>query len=186
MRYWWIVMGALLLAACAQLDLAVESGRQAVETGRQVLETGRQVLEAGKQLANSEIARQLQSFLKEKYESSAALREAMFSGDGELLAEELERTELANFTFYRSEFLDVEFRGKLTADGTFQVLRYHLSQPDGEPAIIGEFNAFLDKNGEIQVDSTAELDTVGRAHGGGGSDEANGAGEAAGTGAQTE
>ncbi|UFJ39429.1 hypothetical protein LOK74_15320 [Brevibacillus humidisoli] len=150
MRYVWLLL--LLFALLLPFRTEVE---QAIESGRQVVEAGRQMLLAGKELADSEVAQQLQTFLQEKYDSSAPLRQAMFSGDGKLLAEELKKTELANFSFYRSELLDVEFRGKLTGDGTFQVLRYQVSQPSAEPTIIKEFQVFLDNSGEVQVEQAS-------------------------------
>jgi len=144
MRIHVAILSALLLAGCNDITQGVQDVQQAVEAGKQVVETG-------KQLAESEIAQQLQAYLQQKYESSESLRQAMFSGDGKLLAEELKQTELANFSFYQSELLGVEFKGKLTADGTFQVLRYNLADPQAEPVVVKEFNVLLDSNGQIQV-----------------------------------
>jgi hypothetical protein len=105
----------------------------------------------GKEIAESEIAQQLKTYLQEKYDSSEALRKAMFSGDGQLLVEELKKTELANFSFYQSDLFGVEFKGTLTADGTFKVLKYNLDKPNDPPVVIKEFNVILDQNGQIQV-----------------------------------
>lgn len=153
-----IIASALLLTACSEISegvqtaqQAVESGQQALEAGKQVVESGQQVLEAGKQLAESEVAKQLQTFLQQKYESSEALRNAMFSGDGQLLAEELQKTELANFSFYKSDMFGVEYTGTLSADGTFKVLKHDLTNPGAEPTVVKEFKATLDANGQIQV-----------------------------------
>ncbi|MBO8164260.1 MAG: hypothetical protein H0Z34_11165 [Brevibacillus sp.] len=149
---------SIVLAGCAEFtqsvqeaQQAVEAGKQALETGKEAVELGKQVVESGKQLAESEIAQQLQAYLQEKYEASQALRDAMFSGDGELLAEELQKTELAGFSFYRSDLLGVEYKGKLTADGTFRVLRYSLDDPQAEPKVVKEFHVILDSAGQIQV-----------------------------------
>jgi hypothetical protein len=151
MRYLTMIMCALLLSACAEVSQGVETAQQAIETGKQAIEAGKQAVEVGKQIADSEIAQQLKTYLQEKYESSEALRKAMFSGDGTLLVEELKKTELANFSFYRSELFGVEFRGQLTGDGTFRVLRYNLKEPNQEPAVVKEFKVTLDNNGQIQV-----------------------------------
>jgi hypothetical protein len=151
MRYWTMLICALLLSACTDVSQGVESAQQAIETGKQAIEAGKQVVEVGKQIADSEIAQQLKTYLQEKYESSEALRKAMFSGDGTLLVEELKKTELANFSFYRSELFGVEFRGQLTGDGTFRVLRYNLNAPNEEPSVVKEFKVTLDSNGQIQV-----------------------------------
>jgi len=120
------------------------------------VELGKQVVETGKQLAQSEIAQALKSYLQEKYEASQALRDAMFSGDGQLLVQELKKTELADFSFYRSELLGIEYKGKLTADGTFQVLKYALDDPQAEPEVVTEFHVFLDPNGQIQLEQETE------------------------------
>lgn len=151
MRYFMIVCCLLLLTACSEVEQATEAGRQVIETGKQAVETGKQVIETGKQLAESEIAQQLKAYLQEKYDASENLRKAMFSGDGELLVNELKNTELTQFTFYESQLLDVKFIGKLTADGTFQVLRQPLSKPDESPTVVKEFHAFLNNSGQIEV-----------------------------------
>jgi hypothetical protein len=67
------------------------------------------------------------------------------------LAEELKKTELANFQFYRSELFGVEFTGQLTGDGTFKVLKHDLNNPGAEPTVVKEFKVTLDSNGQIQV-----------------------------------
>ena len=153
----------LVLAGCAEFTQSVQEAKQAVEAGEQLLETGKeavevgkQVVETGKQLAQSEIAQALKSYLQEKYEASQALRDAMFSGDGQLLVQELKKTELADFSFYRSELLGIEYKGKLTADGTFQVLKYALDDPQAEPEVVTEFHVFLDPNGQIQLEQETE------------------------------
>lgn len=154
MRYVLVLLSALLLTACSDVQdvsQGVESVQQAIDTGKQAVEVGKQVVEAGKQVADSEIAKQLQAFLQEKYESSETLRNAMFSGDGKLVAEELKKTELANFSFYKSDLLGFEFKGKLTGDGTFQVLRYDLANTNAEPVVVKEFNVLLSPDGQIQV-----------------------------------
>ncbi|GAA4716688.1 hypothetical protein [Brevibacillus fulvus] len=147
----FIALPILLLTGCNDVQQGVEQAQQVIQTGQQVLETGKQVVETGKEIANSEIAQQLQSYLQQKYEASESLRQAMFSGDGHLLTEELKNTELANFSFYRSDLLGLEFTGKLTADGTFQVLKHDLSNPDVQPTIVKEFNVFLNQSGQIEV-----------------------------------
>ncbi|MFF0827728.1 hypothetical protein ACFYU8_12695 [Brevibacillus sp. NPDC003359] len=153
-----IVACALLLTACSEISegvqtaqQAVETGQQAIEAGKQAVETGQQALEAGKQLAESEVAKQLQTYLQQKYESSEALRNAMFSGDGQLLVEELQKTELANFSFYKSDMFGVEYTGTLSADGTFKVLKHDLNNSSAEPAVVKEFKVTLDGNGQVQV-----------------------------------
>lgn len=151
MRKVLIVVFALLLTACSEISEGVQTAQQAVETGKQAIEAGKQAVEAGKQIAESEVAQQLKSYLQQKYESSEPLRNAMFSGDGQLLAEELKKTELANFQFYRSELFGVEFTGQLTGDGTFKVLRHDLNNPGAEPTVVKEFKVTLDSNGQIQV-----------------------------------
>ncbi|NGQ96897.1 hypothetical protein G3578_17160 [Brevibacillus sp. SYP-B805] len=151
MRYAPILLSMMLLAGCSDLTQGVQNAQQAVEAGKQAIEAGKEVVQQGKQFAESEVAQQLKAYLQQKYDSSEALRKAMFSGDGKLLTEELKKTELANFSFYRSELFGIEFRGKLTADGTFQVLRYSLTNPNEAPAVIKEFNVILDQNGQIQV-----------------------------------
>jgi len=144
MRMILVILCALLLGACAEISQGVESAQQAVETGKQVVEQG-------KQIAESEVAKQLQAYLQQKYESSESLRKAMFSGDGQVLADELKKTELANFSFYRSDLFGVEFSGTLTGDGTFRVLRHSLKNPNEEPVVVKEFKVTLDKSGQIQV-----------------------------------
>ncbi|WP_139492680.1 hypothetical protein [Brevibacillus dissolubilis] len=140
-----VVLATALLTGCSEVNQTVQDAQQAVEAGKQVVE-------AGKQLAQSEVAQQLQTYLQQKYEASADLRQAMFSGDGKLVAQELKNTELANFSFYKSDLLQVELTGKLTADGTFQVLSQDLSKPDAKPEVIQEFNVILDpQTGEIVV-----------------------------------
>ncbi len=154
MRYLVLLLCALLFASgCSEVDKAVETGKQAVEAGKQVVEAGKQAVEAGKQLADSEIAKQLAQYLQQKYDTAEPpLRKAMFSADGKLLVEELKQTELANFSFYKSDLLGVEFRGKLMADGNFQVLRYSLSNPNEQPTVVKEFHVFLDPaSGQVQV-----------------------------------
>ncbi|MET3287714.1 UNVERIFIED_CONTAM: hypothetical protein ABID98_000284 [Brevibacillus sp. OAP136] len=162
MRYALVLIPTLLLAACSDVSQgvqeattsvqqAIDTGKQAVEVGKQAVETGKQVVQKGKEIADSELAKQLQSFLQQKYESSAALRAAMFSGDGKLVAAELKKTELADFSFYKSDLLGLEFKGKLTADGTFQVLRYDLANAQAAPTVVKEFNVLLGKDGQIQV-----------------------------------
>ncbi len=146
-----VVLSMLLLSGCAEFTQGVEEAQQAVEAGKQAIELGKDVVEQGKQIAESEIAQQLKTYLQQKYESSEELRNAMFSGDGQLVAAELKETELANFSFYQSELLGVEFKGKLTGDGTFQVLRYSLTNPNEAPTVVHEFNVILDQNGQIQV-----------------------------------
>ncbi|MED1851278.1 hypothetical protein P4V33_06420 [Brevibacillus borstelensis] len=153
-----VLLSSLLLTACSEVSegvqtaqQAIETGKQAVETGKQAIEAGKQVVEAGKQLAESEIAQQLKSYLQQKYESSEPLRKAMFSGDGTLLAEELQKTELASFSFYKSDLFGVEYTGQLTGDGKFQVLKKNLNNPGEEPQVVKEFNVSLDTNGQIQV-----------------------------------
>jgi uncharacterized protein YcfL len=151
MRFVVVILSAFLLTACSELSQGVQDAQQAVETGKQAIELGKKVVEQGKQIAESEIAQHLKDYLQQKYDSSEALRNAMFSGDGKLIAAELRNTELANFSFYQSELFDVEFKGRLTADGTFQVLRYSLSNPNQAPEVVQEFNVILDQNGQIQV-----------------------------------
>ncbi|HZG16360.1 MAG TPA: hypothetical protein VE710_15330 [Candidatus Bathyarchaeia archaeon] len=152
MRFAFVaVLSALLLSGCAEVTQGVQEAQQAVEAGKQAIELGKDVVEQGKQIAESEIAQQLKVYLQQKYESSEELRNAMFTGDGQLIASELKETELANFSFYQSELLGVEFKGKLTADGTFQVLRYSLTNPNEAPTVVHEFNVILDQNGQIQV-----------------------------------
>lgn len=169
MRYALILTCGLLLAACSEVSQgvqqaqeagkqvveagqqAVEAGKQVVEAGQQAVEAGKQVVQTGKEIADSEVAQQLKTFLQEKYESSEALRKAMFSGDGELLANELKKTELASFSFYKSDLFGVEFTGSLTADGTFKVLKHNLRNSSEAPALIKEFKVTLDQNGQIQV-----------------------------------
>ncbi|WP_429842029.1 hypothetical protein [Brevibacillus sp. FIR094] len=153
-----IVACALLLTACSEISegvqtaqQAVETGQQAIETGKQAVQAGQQALEAGKQLAESEVAKQLQTYLQQKYESSEALRNAMFSGDGQLLVEELQKTELANFSFYKSDMFGVEYTGTLSADGTFKVLKHDLNNQGAEPTVVKEFKVTLDGNGQVQV-----------------------------------
>lgn len=162
MRYALILACGLLLSACTEVSqgvqqaqeagkLAVEAGKQVVEAGQQAVEAGKQVVQTGKEIAESEVAQQLKTFLQQKYESSEALRKAMFSGDGQLVANELKKTELASFSFYRSDLFGVEFTGTLTADGTFKVLKHNLNNPSEAPALIKEFNVTLDQSGQIQV-----------------------------------
>jgi uncharacterized membrane protein affecting hemolysin expression len=151
MRKVLIVVFALLLSACSEISEGVQTAQQAVETGKQAIEVGKQAVEAGKQIAESEVAQQLKTYLQQKYESSEPLRNAMFGGDGQLLAEELKKTELANFQFYRSELFGVEFTGQLTGDGTFKVLKHDLNNPGAEPTVVKEFKVTLDSNGQIQV-----------------------------------
>lgn len=151
MRKTVIVLCALLLTACSEVSEGVQTAQQAIETGKQAIETGKQVVEAGKQLAESEIAQQLKTYLQEKYDSSEALRNAMFSGDGQLLSEELQKTELANFSFYKSDLLGLEYKGKLTGDGKFQVLKQDLNNPSAEPTVVKEFQVNLDSSGQIQL-----------------------------------
>lgn len=149
MRFFLVIMCALMLAACS--EVSPENAQQAIEAGKQAVEAGKQAVQAGKEIAESEVAQQLKTYLQEKYESSEALRNAMFSGDGQLLAEELKKTELANFSFYQSDLFGVEFKGSLTADGTFKVLKYNLDKPNDPPVLIKEFKVTLDQNGQIQV-----------------------------------
>jgi hypothetical protein len=151
MRQVLVIGCALLLSACSDVSEGVQTAQQAVETGKQAIETGKQVLDAGKQIADSEIAQQLKNYLQQKYESSEPLRKAMFSGDGQLLTAELQKTELANFSFYKSDLFGVEFTGQLTGDGTFRVLRHNLNNPGEEPTVVKEFKVTLDSNGQIQV-----------------------------------
>ncbi|WP_134686032.1 hypothetical protein [Brevibacillus migulae] len=152
MRFAYVAaLSALLLSGCAEVTQGVQDAQQAVEAGKQAIELGKDVVEQGKQIAESEIAQQLKTYLQQKYESSEELRNAMFTGDGQLIAAELKETELANFSFYQSELLGVEFKGKLTGDGTFQVLRYSLTNPNEAPVVVHEFNVVLDQNGQIQV-----------------------------------
>lgn len=151
MKKVWIIACALLLTACSEISEGVQTAQQAVETGKQAVEAGQQALEAGKQLAESEVAKQLQTYLQQKYESSEALRNAMFSGDGQLLVEELQKTELANFSFYKSDMFGVEYTGTLSADGTFKVLKHDLNNQSAEPTVVKEFKVTLDGNGQVQV-----------------------------------
>ncbi len=151
MRYLLVILCALVLSACAEIEQGVQDAQQAVEAGKQAVEVGKQVVEQGKQIAESEVAQQLKTYLQQKYESSEALRKAMFSGDGTLLVEELKKTELANFSFYRSDLFGVEFTGSLTGDGTFRVLKHNLNNPNEEPVVLKEFKVTLDSNGQIQV-----------------------------------
>ncbi|MGD8192451.1 hypothetical protein ACQCN2_20960 [Brevibacillus ginsengisoli] len=146
-----LMLSALLLTACGNLDQTVNNAQQAVDAGKQVIDTGKQVIDKGKEIADSEVAQQLKTYLQKKYDSSEKLRKAMFSGDGKLIAKELKNTELADFDFYRSDIFGVQFKGKLMADGTFQVLRYNLNNPKEQPTIVKEFNVVLDSNGQIQV-----------------------------------
>ncbi|WP_400162752.1 hypothetical protein ACAF76_004740 [Brevibacillus sp. TJ4] len=159
MRKLVVVLLSLMLTACAEISegvqnaqQAIETGKQAVETGKQALEAGQQLVDAGKQLAESELAQQLKTYLQEKYDSSENLRNAMFSGNGTLLQEELQNTELANFSLYRSELFGVEYTGQLTADGTFQIEKVNLNDPSAEPAVVKEFRVNLDTSGQIQVE----------------------------------
>lgn len=147
-----IVVCALMLTACSEISEGVQTAQQAVETGKQAIETGKQVVEAGKQLAESEVAQQFQTYLQQKYESSEQLRNAMFSGDGKLLTEELQKTELANFSFYKSDLFSVEYKGQLNADGTFKVVKQDLSNPNAEPTVVKEFKVSLDNSGQVQVE----------------------------------
>ncbi|MGZ0050471.1 hypothetical protein [Brevibacillus gelatini] len=151
MKKAWILGCALLLTACSEISEGVQTAQQAVETGKQAIEVGKQAVEAGKQLAESEIAQQLKTYLQQKYESSEPLRNAMFSGDGQLLVDQLQKTELANFSFYKSDLFGVEYTGKLMGDGTFQVLKHDLNNPGAEPAVVKEFKVTLDSSGQIQV-----------------------------------
>ncbi|NQF15547.1 hypothetical protein HPY31_16660 [Brevibacillus sp. HB1.3] len=151
MKKVWMIACALLLTACSDLSEGVQTAQQAVETGQQAIETGKQAVEAGKQLAESEVAKQLQTYLQQKYESSEALRNAMFSGDGQLLVNELQKTELANFSFYKSDMFGVEYTGTLSADGTFKVLKHDLNNQGAEPTVVKEFKVTLDGNGQVQV-----------------------------------
>lgn len=147
-----VILGcALLLTACSEISEGVQTAQQAIETGKQAIEVGKQAVEAGKQLAESEIAQQLKTYLQQKYESSEALRNAMFSGDGQLVADELKQTELANFSFYKSDLFGVEYAGQLTGDGTFKVLKHDLNNPSAEPVVVKEFKVSLDSAGQIQV-----------------------------------
>ncbi|MGN7469851.1 hypothetical protein [Brevibacillus sp. SAFN-007a] len=151
MKKAWILGCALLLTACSEISEGVQTAQQAVETGKQAIEAGKQAVEAGKQLAESEIAQQLKTYLQQKYESSEPLRKAMFSGDGQLLVNQLQETELANFSFYKSDLFGVEYTGKLAGDGSFQVLKHDLNNPGAEPTVVKEFKVTLDNNGQIQV-----------------------------------
>lgn len=146
-----ILSSALLLTACSDLSEGVQNAQQAVETGKQAIEVGKQAVEAGKQLAESEVAQQLKTYLQQKYESSEQLRNAMFSGDGKLVADELQKTELANFSFYKSDLFGVEYSGQLTGDGTFKVLKHDLKNTGTEPVVVKEFKVNLDSSGQIQV-----------------------------------
>ncbi|MGG1663720.1 hypothetical protein [Brevibacillus sp. NRS-1366] len=147
-----ILVCALLLTACSEISEGVQTAQQAVETGKQAIETGKQVVEAGKQLAESEVAEQLKTYLQQKYESSEQLRNAMFSGDGKLLGEELQKTELANFSFYKSDLFGVEYTGELSADGSFKVVKRDLNNPNAEPTVVKEFKVSLDNSGQVQVE----------------------------------
>lgn len=151
MRKALILVCALMLTACSEISEGVQTAQQAVETGKQAIEAGKQVVEAGKQLAESEVAQQLKTYLQQKYESSEQLRNAMFSGDGKLLGEELQKTELANFSFYKSDLFGVEYTGELTGDGAFKVLKRDLNNPDAEPTVVKEFKVNLDSSGQVQV-----------------------------------
>jgi len=151
MKKAWIVGCALLLTACSDLSEGVQTAQQAAETGKQAIEAGKQVVEAGKQLAESEVAQQLKVYLQQKYDSSEPLRKAMFSGDGQLAAAELQKTELANFSFYKSDLFGVEYTGQLNADGTFKVLKHDLHNTGAEPTVVKEFKVTLDNSGQIQV-----------------------------------
>lgn len=151
MRKAWIVGCALLLTACSNLSEGVQTAQQAVETGKQAIEAGKQAVEAGKQLAESEVAQQLKAYLQQKYDSSEQLRKAMFSGDGQLLAEQLKQTELASFSFYKSDLFGVEYTGQLKADGSFKVLKHDLKNAGAEPTVVKEFKVTLDNSGQIQV-----------------------------------
>ncbi|MGC5327388.1 hypothetical protein [Brevibacillus sp. SYSU BS000544] len=151
MRIILVFLMALLLTACGDLDKTVQDAQQAIEAGKQAVEAGQQVIEKGKEIAQSEVAQQLQAYLQQKYDSSEKLRAAMFTGDGQIIAEELKNTELANFDFYTSEMFGVKFAGKLTADGNFQVLKHDLKNPNAEPTLVHEFNVILDQSGQIQV-----------------------------------
>ena len=143
MRYALVaVLSMLLLSGCSEITQGVQDAQQAVEAGKQAIELGKDVVEQGKQIAESEIAQQLKTYLQQKYDSSEELRNAMFSGDGKLIAAKLKETELADFSFYQSELLGVEFKGKLTGDGTFQVLRYSLTNPNEAPVVVQEFNIY--------------------------------------------
>lgn len=146
-----ILSSALLLTACSDLSEGVQNAQQAVETGKQAIEVGKQAVEAGKQLAESEVAQQLKTYLQQKYESSEQLRKAMFSGEGKLVADELQKTELANFSFYKSDLFGVEYSGQLTGDGTFKVLKHDLKNAGTEPVVVKEFKVTLDNSGQIQV-----------------------------------
>lgn len=151
MRKASVILCALLLTACSDISEGVQTAQQAVETGKQAIETGKQVVETGKQIAESELAQQLKTYLQQKYESSEPLRKAMFNGEGALLAADLQKTELANFSFYKSDLFGVEYTGQLTGDGSFKVLKHNLSNPNEEPAVVKEFKVTLDNNGQIQV-----------------------------------
>jgi len=151
MRKALILVCALMLTACSEISEGVQTAQQAVETGKQAIEAGKQVVEAGKQLAESEVAQQLKTYLQQKYESSEQLRNAMFSGDGKLLSEELQKTELANFSFYKSDLFGVEYTGELTGDGSFKVVKRDLNNPNAEPTIVKEFKVNLDNSGQVQV-----------------------------------
>lgn len=151
MRKVLILACALMLTACSEISEGVQTAQQAVETGKQAIEAGKQVVEAGKQLAESEVAQQLKTYLQQKYESSEQLRNAMFSGDGKLLSEELQKTELANFSFYKSDLFGVEYTGELTGDGSFKVVKRDLNNPNAEPTIVKEFKVNLDSSGQVQV-----------------------------------
>ncbi|GED69244.1 hypothetical protein BRE01_29460 [Brevibacillus reuszeri] len=152
MRKAFIVVCALMLTACSEISEGIQTAEQAVETGKQAIETGKQVVEAGKQLAESEVAQQLKTYLQQKYDSSEALRKAMFSGDGKLLTEELQKTELANFSFYKSDMFSVEYKGQLSGDGTFKVVKQDLKNPGAEPTVVKEFKVSLDNSGQVQVE----------------------------------
>ncbi len=153
-----LLLAGLLMTGCAEVSQtvqdaqqAVDAGKQAIEVGKQAVELGKQVVDTGKQIASSEVAQQLQTYLQQKYESSEALRNAMFSGDGKLIVSELLKTELATFSFYQSDLLGIELKGKLTGDGKLQVLSYDLNNPSAQPTVIHEFVITIDQNGQIQV-----------------------------------
>lgn len=136
-----LLLTGLLLTGCG----AIEDAQQAVETAQQVVQTGQQI-------AETEVAKQLAQHLQQQYESSEQLRNAMFSGDGQLLVNELKNTELSNFSFYQSELLGLEFRGVLTGDGKMKVMQYNLTNPDEQPKVLKEFQILLDSTtGDIQV-----------------------------------
>jgi len=153
-----LVLTGFLLTGCAEFsqtvqeaEQAVDAGKQAIEVGKEAVELGKQVVDTGKEIAGSEVAQRLQTYLQQKYDSSEALRNAMFSGDGQIIVSELKKTELANFSFYRSDLLGIELRGRLTGDGKFQVLNYDLTKPNADPEVIHEFQVSVDQNGQIQV-----------------------------------